>query len=117
MSILQKIYTNKHKQIAILLDPDDYNNSELEQAILKINSSKADYIFFGGSLLSKDGFEEKISTVKKIAKKPLIIFPGSSQQVSKNADGILFLSLISILHRVQSLPGLCQRPRRACSFI
>jgi phosphoglycerol geranylgeranyltransferase len=95
MSILQKIYTNKNKQIAILLDPDDYDEKELEKAVLNINLSRADYIFFGGSLLSKDGFEEKISFVKKLAAKPLIIFPGSSQQVSKNADGILFLSLIS----------------------
>lgn len=95
MNILQEIYNTKTKKLAVLLDPDDYNDYELEEAINLINNSVTNYIFFGGSLLSKEGFEEKITMAKAFAKKPIIIFPGSHQQVSDKADAILFLSLIS----------------------
>ena len=40
-------------------------------------------------------FDSTIELLRSLTKKPVIIFPGSPEQISKNADAILFLSLIS----------------------
>jgi putative glycerol-1-phosphate prenyltransferase len=53
------------------------------------------YIFIGGSAVHKNLFEKTVKSIKKITKIPLIIFPGDETQVSKHADGILILSLLS----------------------
>ena len=54
-----------------------------------------DLIFVGGSLLTNGNFATCISTIKSNCSIPVVIFPGNSMQVNKDADGILFLSLIS----------------------
>ena len=51
--------------------------------------------FVGGSLLFEDRFESTISYLKERSNKPVVIFPGNNLQVSKNADALLFLSLLS----------------------
>ena len=40
-------------------------------------------------------FEKTASIIKPLTNIPIIIFPGSSSQITKNADGILLLSLLS----------------------
>ena len=98
MNILNKIIKAKeegNKQIAVLIDPDKLNSSELMKLISKINTSPINYILVGGSLLSSDQMDEYISIIKENIRIPVIIFPGSVHQISNKADGILFLSLIS----------------------
>ena len=98
MNILKKIIKAKEegkRQIAVLIDPDKLNSSELIKLISKINKSPIDYILVGGSLLSSDQMDEYISLIKENINIPVIIFPGSVHQISNKADGILFLSLIS----------------------
>ena len=53
------------------------------------------YFFIGGSTIAKLKFDSTIELLRSLTKKPVIIFPGSPEQISKNADAILFLSLIS----------------------
>lgn len=82
--------------LSVLLDPDKIkSDEELYFTIEKIEEAKADYIFYGGSLLITDQFEKKLQLIKKISKIPVVIFPGSTSQISAEADAILFLSLIS----------------------
>jgi len=86
----------KKKQVAILVDPEKCQHKEsLIDLIHKINISGAHFIFVGGSTVTAKEFEFTISILKEFAKSPIIIFPGSSNQVSAKADGILFLSLLS----------------------
>jgi len=80
------------KLFAVLIDPDKFKSTEV---ISKANRAKVDIIMVGGSLLSDGSFEKCIETIKKTTKIPVIIFPGNHLQISKNADGILLLSLIS----------------------
>jgi len=49
----------------------------------------------GGSLLTSDNLYHCIRTLKENSKIPVILFPGNTYQVSRNADAMLFLSLIS----------------------
>jgi phosphoglycerol geranylgeranyltransferase len=80
-----------HTQLIILIDPDKYNTELVKIA----NECKVSYIFVGGSTLQKNNFEKTIKSIKSITKIPVIIFPGDETQVSKLADGILILSLLS----------------------
>lgn len=98
-SILNHIHQNKQRQrksLAVLVDPDNYNDPELlNNTITTAIAAGVDYFFVGGSLLVGDHFEACVRQLKGNGKIPVIIFPGSPSQVSPSADGILFLSLIS----------------------
>ncbi|MBP8033487.1 MAG: geranylgeranylglyceryl/heptaprenylglyceryl phosphate synthase [Bacteroidia bacterium] len=80
-----------HTQLIILIDPDKYNTELIKIA----NECKVSYIFVGGSSLQKNNFEKTIKSIKTVTKIPVIIFPGDETQISKLADGILILSLLS----------------------
>ena len=93
-SILEKKAKGK-KLFAILIDPDKQKNSVLSLIVQKANEANVDYFFVGGSLLTNDNLNECIKTIKNNSNIPVILFPGNAMQINKNADGILFLSLIS----------------------
>ena len=93
-SILDKKAKGK-KLFAILIDPDKQKNSVLSLIVQKANEANVDYFFVGGSLLTNDNLDECIKTIKNNSNIPVILFPGNAMQINKNADGILFLSLIS----------------------
>ena len=99
MSILKEIKNRAskgEKMLGILIDPDHFSSiKELNTFIVVLKKHQPDYLFIGGSLINNDLFEETISELKKQLTIPLIIFPGNNQQISKKADGILLLSLIS----------------------
>lgn len=80
-----------HTQLIILVDPDKYNPGLIKLA----NSCKVAYIFVGGSKLKDTSFEKTIRSIKSLTAIPVIIFPGDETQVSKYADSILILSLLS----------------------
>ena len=57
--------------------------------------AKVDFIFIGGSKVKNGSFHRCVSSIRKLTNIPLVIFPGSKEQVSEKADAILLLSLIS----------------------
>jgi putative glycerol-1-phosphate prenyltransferase len=84
------------KGIAVLIDPEKCDNGEKLFALLdKAAFAHVDYIFVGGSTVSRSEFQQTISAIRSHSSLPLIIFPGSFHQISEEADAILFLSLIS----------------------
>jgi len=92
--ISAKMASNK-KMLAVLIDPDKQNYSELLKTINLCNDSEVDFIFVGGSLLTYGDIEKTARFIKENTSIPLIIFPGSTNQITHYADGILMLSLIS----------------------
>lgn len=94
-TIYQSILEAKHKQIAVLVDPDKHTKESLQKLCGNINQAKVDFILVGGSLLLKTNFASTIEYLKQHTKLPVVIFPGSNFQVSDKADAILFLSLVS----------------------
>ena len=92
---LEKIRKTKAASAVALLDPDIKNDNTLQNIIQLVNQSNFDVIFIGGSLISDNNFESRVEYVKNNTDLPVIIFPGSSNQLSKHADAVLFLSLIS----------------------
>jgi len=49
----------------------------------------------GGSLLTEKSLQHCVEIIKKSTDIPVVLFPGSTDQIDPHADGILFLSLIS----------------------
>lgn len=88
-------FCRKQKQLAILVDPDKLTNVEIEKTAKNALHAEADYFFVGGSLLINDNLHQSIKIIKDNCCLPVVIFPGNNYQLSSNADGILFLSLIS----------------------
>ncbi len=81
------------KQIAILVDPDKIDH--LSELVKKAVHYGIDYFFVGGSLLHSDQTEVAIRIIRDNSNIPIILFPGSINQITPSADGILLLSLIS----------------------
>ncbi len=85
--------TKKHS-LALLLDPEKANLDALPITDL----CHPDYIFVGGSTGGDTtdfirALKEKLPITNH--QLPIILFPGNSSQFSPEADGILFLSLLS----------------------
>lgn len=83
------------KLLAVLVDPDKMEVKSVPSFIRKVNRSIATHIFVGGSTVEDKLTDQLISEIKRNTNLPVIVFPGDVTQISKNADAILFLSLIS----------------------
>jgi phosphoglycerol geranylgeranyltransferase len=97
-------------QVAVLIDPDKYSDlKKLEELLKKTSFASVDFLFVGGSTVLQKDFISVIHYIRSNSSLPLVIFPGDSNQVSEDADALLYLSLISgrnpdylIGHHVQS---------------
>ncbi len=86
---------NGKKSFAVLIDPDKVNDKKMEQIIGLAIAAKVDYFLVGGSLVISNYLDECVQFIKSNCSIPVFLFPGSSSQVSKYADALLYLSLIS----------------------
>ncbi len=93
----QLISARKHnrKLFVVLLDPDHAQGQALEQMIDKGKSAEVDMFFVGGSLMTSDGMDDCLETIREVSGIPSILFPGNPIQLSEKADALLYLSLIS----------------------
>lgn len=78
-----------------LLDPDRLDGEKLVQMAVQLETAGVDGLLIGSSLLLSATIDKIIQDIKREITIPVIIFPGSLNQVSPYADAILFLSLIS----------------------
>jgi putative glycerol-1-phosphate prenyltransferase len=58
-------------------------------------AARVDYFLVGGSLVISNYLDECVQFIKHNCAIPVLLFPGSPTQVSKYADALLYLSLIS----------------------
>ncbi len=95
--VLQNIKTlaGKEKLLAVLIDPDKMQLKVLSQFIDKVNASRATHIFVGGSNVEEEITQTLVEALRPLTSLPIILFPGDVTQISKGADAILFLSLLS----------------------
>ena len=82
-------------QVLALIDPDAKNDTKLPQIMETINKSNFDGLLVGGSRIVDDNFNKRLSFIKENTDLPIVLFPGDSSQISKEAEAILFLSLLS----------------------
>ncbi len=89
--LLNKLTRSKQALLAILIDPDKFNPELIRLA----NASKVSCFLVGGSLLEKGNVKTTVKKIKALSSIPVILFPGDETQLSKEADGLLLLSLLS----------------------
>jgi len=87
--------TAKGAAYLILLDPDKITEYRLPAFVKHCERSGVDAFLIGSSLMLNGNFDSFIKQVKKNTKLPAIIFPGDINQISSEADAILFLSVVS----------------------
>ena len=92
---LLDVVKRKGTAYLVLVDPDSVPNGKLTEFSNSISEAGADGILVGGSLINNSDFESAVVTLKKSSELPVIIFPGSAEQLSDKADMLLYLSLLS----------------------
>lgn len=98
MSVYHDILSAKainKKLLAILIDPDKFDLKNISQFADKTNKSIITHVFVGGSTVEDEVTEQLVKALKLVVNLPIVLFPGDVTQIAKNADAILFLSLIS----------------------
>lgn len=83
------------KAFAVLLDPDHLTKIDMAAFVHRAESCGVDLFFLGGSLMVDGEIDEAAKSLKALSDIPVLLFPGSIQQITSEADGILLLSLIS----------------------
>jgi putative glycerol-1-phosphate prenyltransferase len=112
--LIYSAQTAGRKLLAVLIDPDfGQDEKRLERTVQNACMAKADLIFVGGSLLTTATFDKCVQRVQQLSDRPVVLFPGSPAQLSRHADAVLFLSLISgrnpellIGHHVTAAPTI-----------
>jgi putative glycerol-1-phosphate prenyltransferase len=92
---LQRAKTLGQKRLAVLLDPDKLSAQQLGEVLELSVQNKIHYLFIGGSLVLNTQLDETIRRIQERCSIPTVLFPGSTRQLSKEADALLLLSLIS----------------------
>lgn len=97
-ALYQRFKENKQlgkKSFTVLIDPDKVDQHSIDHLVKLALDARVDYFFVGGSLVISTHLDECIKQIKAACTIPVILFPGSPSQVSKYADALLYLSLIS----------------------
>lgn len=93
----KKILVNREmnkKMLAVLLDPDQCRGRILSSTIAALKSNVPDFIFVGGSH-SNSSIDSFIELLNDEVNSEVVLFPGNVSQISKKADALLYLSLVS----------------------
>ena len=83
------------KALAVLLDPDNLDETSLLHLLRLSEAQQADYFFVGGSLVIGSHQAALITLIKAHSDVPVLLFPSHSMHLDGPADGLLLLSLIS----------------------
>ena len=81
--------------LAILIDPFSTEPDKAGKIAYEAEKGEADIILVGGSIGAGAMLDEVVSSIKKSASLPVILFPGNVDGVSGKADAILFMSLLN----------------------
>lgn len=97
-SIYQTLLQKKQKgqkSFAVLIDPDKVDLARVDELVAMSLDAHADYLLVGGSLVISNQLDEVVQRIKEQCQLPVLLFPGSPSQISRFADALLYLSLIS----------------------
>ena len=83
------------KSFAVLIDPDKVVDGDISHLVSLATEAGVDFFFVGGSLVVSQNLDECVLSIKRQCEIPVVLFPGSPSQVSRHADALLYLSLIS----------------------
>lgn len=93
-SALLKSIDAEKPLFAILFDPEELSEALLTQQLLKLPEFTT-HILVGGSTATQAQTQIAVNSIKQKTSLPVLLFPGDYRQITAEADGILFLSLLS----------------------
>ena len=89
--LVQQLTGGKRSLLAVLVDPDKFQ----KELIVLANTLNVACFLVGGSHLEKGNLKNTVKKIKSLSTIPVVLFPGDETQLSKEADGLLLLSLLS----------------------
>ncbi|MFH0777289.1 MAG: geranylgeranylglyceryl/heptaprenylglyceryl phosphate synthase [Candidatus Eisenbacteria bacterium] len=92
---LLSVSAAKGSAFLVLVDPDKIPLSGARHFVSLCVEAGADGFLVGGSLTFSENLDEFVFAIKKHSGLPTLLFPGNAGQISRRADAILFLSLLS----------------------
>jgi len=92
---LDAVRRDKGAGYLVLVDPDALNEAATKHLAESARDAGIDAFLVGGSLLISDRLDATVRTLRDVSGVPTILFPGAANQLSRHADAILFLSLLS----------------------
>jgi putative glycerol-1-phosphate prenyltransferase len=105
MPELLKRIQQANRSLAVLIDPEKMELDAITafaKAIPTTISSLKEklqidqfFFFVGGSTMENTDMDQWVKKLKEHTDAAVILFPGSPEQLTENADGLLFLSLLS----------------------
>jgi len=97
MKIYDKLITLSRDRAGYLclIDPDKIDFEEAIYTAKLCQDNGADGILVGSSLMLTNNFEKNLKAIKDNVEIPVLIFPGIFNFVSRYADAILLLSVVS----------------------
>jgi putative glycerol-1-phosphate prenyltransferase len=91
---LLRSVAEKKRQLAILIDPDKFDKTEIDSFLKKI-PKQTTHLFVGGSTVANGETEATVKALKAETNLPIFLFPGDWSQITPLADALLFLTLLS----------------------
>lgn len=88
------MFSSSKKQLAVLIDPENQGREGYRRLLDLLGGNRPDFVFVGGSITSAS-IDTAIRDVRERCDAPVILFPGNASQFSPEADGLLYLSLVS----------------------
>jgi phosphoglycerol geranylgeranyltransferase len=105
MPELLKSIQQANRSLAVLIDPEKMELNAIAAFAIAIPPTisslkeklQIDQFFFfvGGSTMENTDINQWVKKLKEHTETAIVLFPGSPEQLSENADGLLFLSLLS----------------------
>lgn len=94
LSRLIQCKSERKKQLAVLIDPDD-TEQEVGEVFEVARINGVELFLVGGSLVTDGNTRACVEFLKSRGAPMVVLFPGNEMQVVEGADAILFMSLIS----------------------
>ncbi len=92
---MKDFFTKDGFKTVVLVDPDRFDETDIEGFKEKINRISVSMFFVGGSFISRGNTEKTVRFLKKHFSMPVLLFPGDYAQLTPVADAVLFLTLLS----------------------
>jgi phosphoglycerol geranylgeranyltransferase len=91
---LTEICQSSQKRLVLLIDPDN-SNDQIREVTENALLNGIEWFLVGGSLLTNGNTSECVRLLKSLGAPNVVLFPGHEIQIVKDADALLFMSLIS----------------------
>lgn len=92
---LESAVAKGRKSLAVLIDPDRIKASSDLDWMSGPGFEAVHTVLLGGSLVTEGSMDAVASWIRERTDAPIVLFPGSPNQLTAEADALLFLSVIS----------------------